>query len=104
MKKEKLTPLEKEWGKVVNQELAFLSKRAEKTDSRLNQMLEKRMPAGLQNTLDTAFGKAFRLVFEKGTGVIEKTYNKDEMKKIDDMLKGFLKVTNSLFTIIFLLF
>lgn len=81
MKKEKITPLEKEWGKVINQELAFLQKRAEKTDSRLNQLLEKKIPAGLQNTLDTAFGKAFRLVFEKGTGVIEKTYNKNEMKK-----------------------
>lgn len=81
MKKEKLTPLEKEWGKVVNQELAFLQKRAEKTDSRLNRLLEKKIPAGLQNTLDTAFGKAFRLVFEKGTGIIEKTYNKDGMKK-----------------------
>lgn len=81
MKKAKITPLEKEWGKVVNQELAFLQKRAEKTDSRLNQLLEKKIPAGLQNTLDAAFGKAFRLVFEKGTGVIEKTYKKDEMKK-----------------------
>lgn len=82
MKKENLTPLEKEWGKVNNQEQAFLQKRAEKTDSRLNQLLEKKIPAGLQNTLDTAFGKAFRLVFEKGTGVIEKTYNKDQMKKV----------------------
>ena len=55
MKKESLTPLEKEWGKVVNQELAFLQKREEKTDSRLNQLLEKKIPAGLQNTLDSAF-------------------------------------------------
>ena len=81
MKKSNMTPLEKEWGKVVNQELAFLQKRAEKTDSRLNQLLEKKIPANLQNTLDGAFEKAFRLVFEKGTGVIEKTYRKDEMKK-----------------------
>lgn len=81
MKKTKLTPLEKEWGKVINKELAYISKRTEKSDSKLNQMLEKKIPAGLQSTLDTAFGKAFRLVFEKGTGVIEKTYNKPEMKK-----------------------
>ncbi len=81
MKKAIITPMEKEWSKVVNQELAFLQKRAEKTDSRLNQLLEKKIPANLQNTLDGAFGKAFRLVFEKGTGVIEKTYRKEEMKK-----------------------
>ncbi len=81
MRKSNPTPLEKEWGKVINQELAYINKRAEKTDSKLNQMLEKKIPAGLQNTLDTAFSKAFRLVFEKGTGVIEKTYDKTQMKK-----------------------
>ena len=81
MKKEKITPLEQEWGKVINRELAYLKKREEKTDSKLNQMLEKKIPAGLQNTLDKAFFKAFQMVFEKGTGVIEKTYNKEEMKK-----------------------
>lgn len=81
MKKNGITPLEKEWGRGVNQELAFLKKRAEKTDSRLNQLLEKKIPANLQKTLDGAFGKAFRLVFEKGTGMIEKTYSKDELKK-----------------------
>lgn len=81
MKKAKITPLEREWGKVINQELAYLQKRAEKTDSKLNQLLEKKIPAGLQSTLDKAFSKAFQMVFEKGTGVIEKTYNKEEMKK-----------------------
>ena len=81
MKKEKLTPLEKEWKKVEEQELAYIAKRAEKSDSRLNQLLEKKIPAGLQNTLDTAFGKAFRLVFEKGTGVIEKTYNRQKLSQ-----------------------
>lgn len=66
---------------MINQELSYISKRAEKSDSGLNQLLEKKIPAGLQNTLDAAFGKAFRMVFEKGTGVIEKTYNKEEMKR-----------------------
>ena len=72
MKKAKLTPLEKEWGKVINKELAYINKRMEKSDSGLNRMLEKKIPKGLQNTLDTAFAKAFRLVFEKGTGIIQK--------------------------------
>lgn len=81
MKKSNPTPLEKEWKKVEDQELAYIAKRAEKSDSRLNQLLEKKISAGLRNTLDTAFEKAFRLVFEKGTGVIEKTYDKSQMKK-----------------------
>lgn len=61
--------------------MAYLQKKVEKTDSKLNQLLEKKVPAGLQSTLDKAFSKAFQMVFEKGTGVIEKTYNKEEMKK-----------------------
>lgn len=81
MKKSTLTPLQREWGRVVNQELKFVQKRAEKSESKLNQMLEQKIPAGLQNTLDKAFFKAFQMVFEKGTGVIEKTYKKEEMKK-----------------------
>ena len=79
--KKRLTPLEQEWEKVVKQEQAYLLKRAEKTDSGLNQLLEKKIPENLQGTLDKAFSKAFFLIFEKGTGVIEKTYQKEERKK-----------------------
>lgn len=79
--REKLSPLEKEWLKVEAQEQAYLKKRMEKKDSRLNQLLEKRVPEKLQGTLDAAFSKAFHLVFEKGTGVIEKTYRRDELEK-----------------------
>ena len=55
--------------------------RRKKKDSRLNQLLEKKVPENLQNTLDTAFSKAFYLIFEKGTGIIEKTYKKEELEK-----------------------
>ena len=91
MKKSGVTPLEKEWGKVVNRELAYLGKRTEKSESKFNQFLEKKIPSGLQNTLDKAFSKAFHTVFEKGTGVIEKTYKKEEIKKqyqINDYVAG----------------
>ncbi len=71
--------LQKEWEKAEKQERRYIQRRADKSDSRLNQLLEKRIPANLQSTLDTAFSKAFHLVFEKGTAVIEKTYKKDEM-------------------------
>lgn len=78
---DKLTPLQKEWAKLEKQEAAYLMKRMEKTDSKLNQMLEKKVPPNLQSTLDAAFSKAFYVVFEKGTGVIEKTYKRDELQK-----------------------
>jgi len=79
--KEKLTPLQKEWAKLQKQEAAYLAKRMEKTDSKMVQLLEKKVPPNLQNTLDAAFSKAFYVVFEKGTGVIEKTYKKEELQK-----------------------
>lgn len=76
-----LSPLEKEWAKVEKQEQTYMQKRMEKKDSRLNQLLEKKVPENLQKTLDTAFSKAFYLIFEKGTGIIEKTYKKEELEK-----------------------
>lgn len=73
--------LEKEWLKAVRDEENFLAKQLNKEDSKLNRLLEDKVPAGLQNTLDGAFAKAFHLVFEKGTDVIEKTYKKEELQK-----------------------
>lgn len=78
---EKKSVLEKEWLKVEKQEQKFLKCRKEKSDSKLNNFLEQKVPDNLQNTLDAAFAKAFWLVFEKGTGIIEKTYRKDELEK-----------------------
>ena len=78
---QKRAPLEKEWDKLVKEERKFLLSRAVKRESFLNQKLEQVVPDKLQDTLDTAFAKAFGLIFDKGTGVIEKTYNKDELEK-----------------------
>ena len=41
-------------------------------------LVEKKVPDTLQNTLEAAFTKAFVAVFEKGAGLIEKTYRKDK--------------------------
>jgi len=79
--RERQTPLQKEWVKLEKQEAIYLQKQMEKTDSKLNQLLADKVPANLQETLDKAFSKAFYTVFEKGTGVIEKTYKKEEIKK-----------------------
>lgn len=79
--RKKITPFQKEWEKLEKQEVVYLQKRKEKTDSKLNQLLEKKVPANLQNTLDSAFSKAFYMIFEKGTGVIEKTYKRENLEK-----------------------
>ncbi len=77
----KISLLKREWLKVEKQEQIYLQKRESKSDSRLNQLLEKKVPENLQSTLNTAFSKAFYFIFEKGTGIIEKTYKKDEIQK-----------------------
>lgn len=77
----KASLLQKEWDKLDKREREYIQKRTKKKESGFNQFLEKKVPANLQNTLNTAFSKAFYLVFEKGTAVIEKTYRKEEMQK-----------------------
>lgn len=76
----KKTAVEKEWDSLLKKESSFLQKRAKKKDSVLNRKLEEKIPEKLQATLDITFEKAFALVFEKGTSVIEKTYNSEEIK------------------------
>ncbi|WP_070088354.1 EcsC family protein [Merdimonas faecis] len=72
---------EKEWTALKKKEARYLMRRREeKTSSALQQKLEEKIPEKLEETLNTAFIKAFDLVFEKGTGLIEKTYNKDQQK------------------------
>lgn len=77
----KKTPHQKEWDKYIKKEAKYLEKQMTKKESILNQKLEEKVPEKLQGTLDVAFAKAFHLVFEKGIGVIEKTYHKEDIKK-----------------------
>lgn len=77
----KEAPLQKEWRKLEEQERRCLRSHSKKRENILNQKLEDKVPSGLQNMLDTAFAKAFTLIFEKGTGVIEKTYQKEKLEQ-----------------------
>lgn len=72
--------LTSEWKRLAAKEKRFLEKRAEKTDSLLNQKLAEKVPDKLQETLDAAFAKAFHVIFDKGTDYIEKTYNKESLE------------------------
>lgn len=78
---QKKTLQQKEWEKFVRKENKYLEKQVNRKESFLNQKLEEKVPEKLQGTLDAAFAKAFQLIFEKGTGVIEKTYRKEDIKK-----------------------
>lgn len=81
LKRAKMTALDKEWNDLLKKEQAYLLKAVQKKESALNQLLEGKVPEKLQTTLDRAFEKAFTLIFEKGSPMIEKTYRKEELKK-----------------------
>ena len=68
----------KELSNILKQE-ATLQKQAEKTPPQWKSALTEKVPAKVTAGLQTAFSKAFGVVFEKGTSVIDKTYNKDEL-------------------------
>ncbi len=75
------SPLQREWDSLCKKENSLRERKQKKKESALNQMLEEKVPPKLQETLDLAFEKAFALVFEKGTGMIEKTCRKETREK-----------------------
>ena len=73
--------IEKEWKRLIKQEEKFINHNVEKKEKEWQNKLEKFVPEKLSGTLNTAFYKAFELIFEKGTGLIEKTYNKEKREQ-----------------------
>lgn len=68
--------------KNIEKEEEKLRKHAgQENGSKWKEALEERIPQKVLVNLKKAFGKAFELVFEKGMGIIEKTYPKEEMEK-----------------------
>lgn len=69
---------ENEWRLQNLKEESYLVRHVmDKTPKWVN-LVEKKVPETLQNTLETAFNKAFVTVFENGAGIIEKTYSKEK--------------------------
>lgn len=73
--------IEKEWKQILKQEEHFLSRNATGRQASWQEKLVRFVPEKLNDTLNTAFYKAFELIFEKGTGVIEKTYSKEKRQQ-----------------------
>lgn len=74
--------LEKEWKKVLQKEEKFLRQRTkEEKESKdgLMAWVREKVPPKLISALETAFRKAFYIVFEKGSGIVEKTFSKEDM-------------------------
>lgn len=75
------TPTEKELKLIQKEEEKLHKKASERKEAAWKKELEKKIPTNVYDGLKSAFGKAFSLIFEKGTGIIEKTYNKDSIEK-----------------------
>lgn len=73
---------ENEWRLQNLKEESFRTKHIMDKTPRWVRFVRKRVPKSLQKTLESAFGKAFYMVFQKGTGLIEKTYKKDAQRII----------------------
>ncbi|MGC4018130.1 MAG: EcsC family protein [Muricomes sp.] len=101
------SPLQKERGDLDKRERRFLEKRMQKKGSFLTQTLDGKVPDKLQDVMNAAFAKAFQFIFERGTGVIEKTYDREritedtlirqyasEVRQTGKDLKAFSKAAN----------
>lgn len=73
--------LDKEWIHLEKDEERFIAHNCNVKVADWQKKIEKYVPQKLNETLDTAFYKAFSLVFDKGTGVIEKTYNRKKKEQ-----------------------
>lgn len=73
---------ENEWRLQNLKEESFLVRHVMDKTPGWVRLVRKRVPDTLQNTLETAFNKAFVTVFEKGSGLIEKTYRKERQKSL----------------------
>ena len=68
----------KEWTAVEKKERRFIDRMSKERSSAWTEKISDKIPKNLEGTLKTAFRKAFELVFEKGTVLIEKTYDKEK--------------------------
>ncbi len=81
MKVDRKSPIEKELNRIMREE-DKLAKQAEQYRSlKWKEALENKIPDKIYTHLQKAFCKAFELIFEKGTALIDKTYSKEEMEK-----------------------
>ena len=81
------TALEREWKRLLEKEEKMFrsaeNKKEMKLDGKIKELtgkIEEKIPEKLSAALDAAFYKAFITIFEKGTGVIEKTFKGEELQ------------------------
>lgn len=80
----KRVSLQRELDKLIVKEKKYIKKygnKKQKSQAFINKKLDSMIPNNLKETLNKAFLKAFELVFEQGTNIIERTYDKEAYVK-----------------------
>ena len=77
---DKKTPLDKEWDSFLKRENKTLKRYGTRKDPFWEKKLHKAVPDGLREKLEDAFYKAFCVILENGTGVIEKTFSREKLE------------------------
>ncbi len=72
------TTIQKQLQRLARQEEKLL-KKSEGPMASLSSLVEEKIPDGLQEKLQQAFYLGFKTIFEKGGGLIEKTYDREEL-------------------------
>ncbi len=92
---EKDKAIDKEWKKVLRREQkTFAPKKPGFVQQKLSPVVEKvtdAVPEKAMAATEAAFAKGFALVFEQGTGVIEKTFRKEKRQAAHYAGDGLLK-------------
>lgn len=73
--------LRRELRRVRHRETELLTKNRYVKSISLESILNKYLPDKLEQTLDSAFREAFRLIFSRGTPVIGKTFNERKLRE-----------------------
>ena len=67
--------LDREITRLLRDEKKYHKRRSERKEPPWDKWLSDKLPDGLEEKLESAFVKAFALIFEKGTPLIEKTWD-----------------------------
>lgn len=74
------SPLDKEWNSFLKREERLLKKYEKQKEPFLDRKLKALVPETVSEKLEAAFYKAFQIILENGTDIIEKTYPKQKLE------------------------
>lgn len=73
--------LRREYLCLLEQERKFSRRQMERQEGLLERTLNEKLPPKLQETMEAAFVKAFTLILEKGTGMLEKSCQREKLRE-----------------------